>query len=275
MPELPEVETTVKGLNILIGLKVYKVKIHTKKLRYIIPKSIIKIQKNSKITNIQRIAKYILIHFSSNFSIVVHLGMSGRLKIQSELNKRDKHDHFIIYFKNSKILALNDSRKFGFIDFDHTEKIYSRKYFTVLGIDALSKKLNINYMYNKINKSDVSIKQILLNQHIVSGIGNIYASEILFDSKISPFTKGKNLNTYQLTKLIKSINKILLKAIKYGGSSIRDYVSSDGKLGNFQSNFLVYNKEGEKICKFTVKKAIQYGRSTYYCPELQKEQNRN
>jgi len=275
MPELPEVETTVKGLNILIGLKVYKVKIYTKKLRYIIPKSIIKIQKNSKITNIQRIAKYILIHFSSNFTIVVHLGMSGRLKIQSELNKRDKHDHFILYFKNSKILALNDSRKFGFVDFDHTEKIYSRKYFTVLGIDALSKKLNINYMYNKINKSDVSIKQILLNQHIVSGIGNIYASEILFDSKISPFTKGKNLNTYQLAKLIKSINKILLKAIKYGGSSIRDYVSSDGELGNFQSNFLVYNKEGEKISKFTVKKVIQYGRSTYYCPELQKEQNRN
>ena len=270
MPELPEVETTVKGLNILIGLKVYKVKIYTKKLRYIIPKSIIKIQKNSKITNIQRIAKYILIHFSSNFTIVVHLGMSGRLKIQSELNKRDKHDHFILYFKNSKILALNDSRKFGFVDFDHTEKIYSRKYFTVLGIDALSKKLNTKYIYKKINKSEVPIKQILLNQHIVSGIGNIYANEILFDAKISPFVKGKNLKTNQLTKLIKSIRKILVKAIEYGGSSIRDYASSDGTLGNFQSNFLVYNKEGKKISKFTIKKVIQYGRSTYYCPELQR-----
>ena len=108
MPELPEVETTVKGLHILIGLKVYKVKIHTNKLRYIIPKSIVKIQKDSKIINIQRIAKYILIHFSSNFSIVVHLGMSGRLKIQSELKKKNKHDHFIIYFENSKILVLND-----------------------------------------------------------------------------------------------------------------------------------------------------------------------
>jgi len=271
MPELPEVETTVKGLNILIGLKVYKVKIYTKKLRYIIPKSIIKIQKDSKIINIQRIAKYILIHFSSNFSIVVHLGMSGRLKIQSELTKRNKHDHFIIYFKNSKILVLNDPRKFGFIDFDHTKKIYSRKYFTVLGIDALSKKLNTDYIYKKINKSEVPIKQILLNQHIVSGIGNIYASEILFDSKISPFTKGKDLNSHQLTRLIKSIRKILVKAIKYGGSTIRDYVASDGTLGNFQSNFLVYNKEGKKISKFAIKKVIQYGRSTYYCPELQKK----
>ena len=124
------------------------------------------------------------------------------------------------------------------------KKIYSRKYFAVLGIDALSKKLNINYIYKKINISEVPIKQILLNQHIVSGIGNIYASEILFDSKISPFTKGKDLNIHQLTRLIKSIRKILLKAIKYGGSTIRDYVASDGTLGNFQSNFSVYNKEG-------------------------------
>ena len=271
MPELPEVETIVKGLNILIGLKVYKVKIHTKKLRYIIPKSIIKIQKDSKITNIQRIAKYILIHFSSNFSIVVHLGMSGRLKMQSELKKRNKHDHFIIYFKNSKILVFNDPRKFGFIDFDHTKKIFFRKYLLILGIDALNKKLNANYIYEKINKSDVPIKQILLNQHIVAGIGNIYANEILFDSKISPFTKGKNLKIYQLTRLIKSIRKILIKAIKYGGSTIRDFASSDGTLGNFQSNFLVYNKEGEKISKFVIKKVFQYGRSTYFCPELQKK----
>ncbi|SVA28839.1 uncharacterized protein METZ01_LOCUS81693 [marine metagenome] len=270
MPELPEVETTVKSLNILIGLKVYKVKIYTNKLRYIIPKSIIKIQKDSKIINIQRIAKYILIHFSSNFSIVVHLGMSGRLKMLSELKKRNKHDHFVIYFKNSKILVLNDPRKFGFIDFDHTKKIYSKKYLTVLGIDALSKKLNTDYIYKKINKSEVPIKQILLNQHIVSGIGNIYASEILFDSKISPFTKGKDLNTHQLTRLIKSMRKILVKAIKYGGSTIRDYVASDGTLGNFQSHFSVYNKEGKKISKFAIKKVLQYGRSTYYCPGLQK-----
>jgi len=275
MPELPEVETTVKGLNILIGLKVYKVKIHTKKLRYIIPKSIIKIQKGLKITNIQRIAKYILIHFSNNFSIVVHLGMSGRLKIQREVKKRNKHDHFIIYFNNLKTLVLNDPRKFGFIDFDHTKNIYSRKYFTVLGIDALSKKLNSNHMYKKINKSEVPIKQILLNQHIVSGIGNIYASEILFDSKISPFTKGQDLSKFELNRLIKSIRKILVKAIKCGGSTIKDYASSDGKLGNFQSNFSVYNKEGKNISKFAIKKVIQYGRSTYYCPELQKEQNRN
>ena len=105
----------------------------------------------------------------------------------------------------------------------------------------------------------------------MSGIGNIYANEILFDSKISPFTKGKDISIYQSTRLIKSIKKILVKAIKYGGSTIRDYAASDGTLGNFQSKFSVYNKEGKKISKFTIRKVIQYGRSTYYCPELQKE----
>ena len=139
-----------------------------------------------------------------------------------------------------------------------------------LGIDALSKKLNPKYIYNKVKKSNVDIKQILLNQHIVSGIGNIYANEILFDAKISPFTKGKNLSMYKLNKLVISIKKILIEAIGSGGSSIKNYTASDGSLGNFQSRFLVYNQEGKKISKFVVKKTSQYGRATYYCPELQK-----
>jgi len=278
MPELPEVETTIKGLNILIGLKVCKVNIHTKKLRYIIPESILKIKKNSKIINIHRIAKYILINFSSDFSVVIHLGMSGRLKIQNQSTNSNKHDHLSVYLENSKILVLNDPRKFGFIDFDKTKIIYCRKYFSLLGIDALSDKLDATYIYKKIHKSEVPIKQILLNQHIVAGIGNIYANEILFDARISPFTKGKTLNTAEMQQLIISTRKILKKAIKLGGSSIRDYVSSDGTLGNFQSNFKVYNREGEKISKFSkfsIKKVIQYGRPTYFCPALQKEQNRN
>jgi len=274
MPELPEVETTVKGLNLLIGLKVLKVNILTKKLRYIVPDSIKEIQKNTKITKIKRISKYILICFSNKFSIVFHLGMSGRLKILNKLKKNEKHDHMIIYFEKSKVLIFNDPRKFGFVDFARTKEIYKKKYFTSLGLDALSNSLNEQYIYKKINNTEVPIKQILLNQHIVAGIGNIYASEILFDSKISPFTIGRNLNLKDLKRLIRSIRKILNKAIESGGSSIRDFVSSDGTLGNFQSNFKVYGKEGQKISKFIVKKKKQYGRATYYCPELQNERIR-
>ena len=138
-----------------------------------------------------------------------------------------------------------------------------------LGIDALSPNLSPQMIFQKISKSEVPIKQILLNQKLIAGIGNIYASEILFDSKISPLILGKNLEISLIMKLIKSIRKILNKAIKYGGSSIRDYRSTDGTLGNFQSNFKVYNKEGKKIGTDRVKKIVQYGRSTFYCPKIQ------
>ena len=121
-----------------------------------------------------------------------------------------------------------------------------------------------------MQKSDVLIKQILLNQHIVCGIGNIYASEILFDAKISPFRKGKDLNTSQVSKILNSVRKILKKAIKYGGSSINNYVSPDGTLGNFQSNFKVYGKAGLYIKGFEIKKTVMYGRSTFFCSEIQK-----
>ena len=167
------------------------------------------------------------------------------------------------------ILIYNDPRKFGFIDIVKTKDLHKQKYIMNLGVDALSPDLTAQMIFKKISKSEVPIKQILLNQKLISGIGNIYASEILFDSKISPLILGKDLKISLILKLIKSIRKILKKAIKHGGSSIRDYRSTDGTLGNFQSNFKVYNKEGKKIRGYEVKKIIQYGRSTFYCPKLQ------
>jgi len=139
-----------------------------------------------------------------------------------------------------------------------------------LGLDALDKQLSKEYLYDKFHKSEVLVKQLLLNQHIVSGIGNIYASEILFDAKISPLNRGKDLNKYQIGTIIHSTKKILKKAIKFGGSTINDYISPDGTLGNFQNNFRVYGKEGKKIRGYKIKKMILYGRSTFFCPEIQK-----
>ena len=269
MPELPEVETTVKGLKTILRKKIINVKIHTIKLRFKIPTSIKNILLNTKISNIRRIAKYIIIDLDKKFSLVIHLGMSGRLKIAFFKYKRNKHDHFVINFHNGNILIYNDPRKFGFIDIVKTKDLTKQKYIMNLGIDALSSELKANILYEKISKSEVPIKQILLNQKLIAGIGNIYASEILFDAKISPLTSGKDLEISLILKLIKSTRKILMKAIRYGGSSIRDYTSTDGTLGNFQSNFKVYNKEGKKIRGDKVKKIVQYGRSTFYCPNLQ------
>ncbi len=269
MPELPEVETTVKGLSSLLNQKIYNVKIHTSKLRFKIPNNAINILRNSKISNLRRIAKYIIIDLDIDYSLIIHLGMSGRLKTVDKSYKRIKHDHFVMYFSNKRIFIYHDPRKFGFIDIVQTKDLQKQKYILSLGVDALSPDLSARMIFEKISKSEVPIKQILLNQKLIAGIGNIYASEILFDAKISPLTLGKDLKISLISKLIKSIKKILNKAIRFGGSSIRDYRSTDGTLGNFQSNFRVYNKEGMKIGTDKVKKIIQYGRSTFYCPKLQ------
>ncbi len=269
MPELPEVETTVKGLTVILNQKISNVKIHTPKLRFKIPNNIINILRNSKISNLRRIAKFIIIDLDTDYSLVIHLGMSGRLKTVNKSYKRIKHDHFVMYFLSKRILVYHDPRRFGFIDIVETKNLRKKKYILNLGVDALSPELSAQMIFEKISKSEVPIKQILLNQKLIAGIGNIYASEILFDSKISPLTLGKDLEISLIMKLIKSTRKILKKAVKYGGSSIRDFRSTDGTLGNFQSDFKVYNKEGKKIRGDEVRKIIQYGRSTFYCPKLQ------
>ncbi len=270
MPELPEVETTVNSLNILKNKKVIKLDIYTKKLRYSVPINSLKNILNTKIINVRRIAKYVIIDFQKLNSVIIHLGMSGRLKILKNKSFVNKHDHIVFKFTNNYKLAFNDPRKFGFIDFVKSDKIHNIRYIKKLGIDALDKDLTLDYLFAKFHKSEVLIKQLLLNQHIVAGIGNIYVSEILFDAKISPLKKGKNLNKYQVGTIIKSIRKILKKAVNFGGSTINDYVSPDGTLGNFQNNFKVYGKEGAKVKGYSIKKIVLYGRSTFYCQEIQK-----
>jgi formamidopyrimidine-DNA glycosylase len=269
MPELPEVETTVKSLNILKNKKVINVDIHVKKLRYLVPHLNLKKIINHKIVNLRRIAKYVIIDFENSKSLIIHLGMSGRLKIIKLNLVLKKHDHLVFKFNNCKLI-FNDPRRFGFVDLINSEKISNIGYIKKLGIDALDNNLSEDYLFEKFKDSQILIKQLLLNQHIVAGIGNIYASEILYDAKISPLRKGSSLKKSQIGTILRSSRKILRKAIKYGGSSINDYVSPDGTLGNFQNIFKVYGREGYKIKGCEIKKVILHGRSTFFCPDLQK-----
>jgi len=269
MPELPEVETTVKSLNILKNKKVINVDIHVKKLRYLVPHLDIKNITNYNIIKLRRIAKYIIIEFDNFKSVIIHLGMSGRLKIVKPNVMLNKHDHLVFKFNNLKLI-FNDPRRFGFVDIVNSEKISNIGYIKRLGIDALDNKLSEDYLFNKFKNSQVLIKQLLLNQYIVAGIGNIYASEILYDAKISPLRKGSSLKRSQIGTILKSLKRILRKAIKYGGSSINDYVSPDGMLGNFQKNFKVYGREGYTIKGCEIKKVVLHGRSTFFCPDIQK-----
>ena len=273
MPELPEVQTTVDGLQLILKQYIKNIKINTNRLRYLIPKNIKKILNNKKIIKIHRIAKYIALDLSNNTTLIIHLGMSGRIKILKISDYIEiKHDHLILYLSNKKMIIFNDPRKFGFIDIVNTLNLKNTKYFSKLGLDPFDKKLNKKYLLSKFKKSKSSIKQILLNQKIISGIGNIYASEILFDATISPFLPANKLTLYEISSLIKSIKKIIKKAILFGGTSLKDYVAVDGTLGSFQNKFKVYNREGQKIRKFKILRAIQSGRSTFYCPAIQKSQ---
>ena len=269
MPELPEVETTVNSLNILKNKKVINVDIYIKKLRYLVPRVNLKKIINYKIKRLRRIAKYIIIDFENSVSVIIHLGMSGRLKIVKSDISLLKHDHLVFKFENLKLI-FNDPRRFGFVDIIKSENINNVNYINKLGIDALDNKLSEDYLYFKFRRSQVLIKQLLLNQYIVAGIGNIYACEILYDAKISPLRKGNSLKRSQIGTILKSVRKILRKAIKYGGSSINDYVSADGTLGNFQKNFKVYGREGHKIKGCEIKKVVLHGRSTFFCPDIQK-----
>ena len=269
MPELPEVETTVNSLNILKNKKVINVDIHAKKLRYLVPHLDLKKIINYKITNLRRIAKYVIIDFENVKSVIIHLGMSGRLKIVKPNVVLNKHDHLVVKFYRCKLI-FNDPRRFGFVDIVNSSKISNVSYIKKLGIDALDKKLSEDYLFNKFKKSQVLIKQLLLNQYVVAGIGNIYASEILYDAKISPLRKGSSLKKSHIGTILRSSRRILKKAIKYGGSSINDYVSPEGTLGNFQKNFKVYGRAGYKIKGCEIKKVVLHGRSTFFCPEIQK-----
>ena len=270
MPELPEVETTVRGLKSLIGSTIISIKIHTPKLRFIIPKNIISIKSNLKIIEIKRRAKYILIILSNKQCILIHLGMSGRLRLFNKKKfQKEKHDHLILSTNKEHLMVFNDPRRFGFIDFDLYKNIIQKRYILNLGIEALDLVLTGKLLFEKINTKIVPIKQILLDQRIISGIGNIYASEILFNAKISPLERGMDLKLNHCETLVRSIRNILNKAINSGGSSLKDYVSTDGTLGNFQKKFKVYGRDKSTINGKKIQKILQYGRSTYFCPDIQ------
>ncbi|PPR47547.1 MAG: Formamidopyrimidine-DNA glycosylase [Alphaproteobacteria bacterium MarineAlpha5_Bin9] len=273
MPELPEVQTTVNALKLIEKSKIIKIRIILRKLRNLIPVNISRKIRNTSVLEVYRIAKYIIISLDNKNSLIIHLGMSGRLKIKKlKEYKKQKHDHVLIFFKKN-ILIFNDPRRFGIFDYDLTFSLSKNKYFHKIGLDPFDKSLTSVNFHRKCKISKRSIKQILLDQRIISGIGNIYASEILFDAKISPFILGNQLNISDVSNLLISIRKILNKAIKLGGSSLRDYVSVDGTLGNFQNYFKVYGKQGKKINGCTILKTIQHGRSTFYCPDLQNNIN--
>lgn len=272
MPELPEVETIRIALSDkLLKCKILKVSLKSKKLRFEIPYNIKKIEKKY-IKKINRMGKYLIFEINSGDKILMHLGMTGFFKIQKKYMIQ-KHDHLIFTFKDF-FLTYNDVRRFGFIKY-YSEYEYSKSDHLIrLGIDPLLRSFNEKYVTEKIKNKNQSIKNFLMNQANIAGLGNIYCSEILFDSNISPFRNTKDVNIAETKKLVISTKKILSKAIKLGGTSLRDFKNPDGKLGYFKNRLKVYNRENKScyICKdeVKIKKIYISGRSTFFCNNCQK-----
>lgn len=270
MPELPEVEIIKRELsNTILGKKVletYSKDITLRKKK--IPDVSVLVEQ--KINIIKRRNKYILIYFDNNY-LVIHLGMTGQLLFSQDLIL-DKHTHFYLKL-NDSYLIYKDIRRFGAIGiFENTINEEENIYLKNLGVEPLKNTFTFNIFNNIIIKHKTNIKKFIMDSNIICGIGNIYASEILFLSKLSPFLKTDNISIKEKKLLFKNIKFILEKAISLGGSTISDFVHTNGSSGEMQNFYNVYNREGKdcKICNSKILRVKQFGRSTYYCPNCQK-----
>ena len=283
MPELPEVEIIKNNLSdYLVDKTFHSIEVFTNKLRYKIPHNLAESIKNQRVTNISRIAKYIIVELDNDYSLLIHLGMTGNFLINAQKMDHNVNKHVRLRFKMSDHSEIDyvDIRKFGFFKLINPQKGEIKKLKAELGPDALSDEFDTKYLQESLKNRITNIKSALLNQKIVGGIGNIYASEALFRAKISPMMESRKVvkNKIKTGDLISSIKFILHDAIKVGGSTIKDHKNLKGESGYFQYKFNVYNRENmtcnSQNCDAKIKKIVQTGRSTFYCTKCQKMRNR-
>ncbi|WP_114228957.1 MULTISPECIES: bifunctional DNA-formamidopyrimidine glycosylase/DNA-(apurinic or apyrimidinic site) lyase [Sphingomonas] len=268
MPELPEVETTVRGLaRVLDGRRLTQVEPRRGDLRRPFPADLGQRLTGARVTGLHRRAKYGLIDTDRGDTLIFHLGMSGRWRIDpSEL---DKHDHLLLETDDGHRLALNDPRRFGSVDLVPTDALDRFAGFDGMGPEPFD--LTAEELQRRLAGRSAAIKLLLLDQGIVAGLGNIYVCEALYRARINPRRAGGRISLDRLRKLVPAIHAVLDEAIAAGGSTLRDYAQPDGNLGYFSKTFSVYDREGEPCaCGGTVKRIVQGGRSTWYCPACQR-----
>lgn len=270
MPELPEVETTVRGLaRYLEGERIARVTLNRADLRRPFPPDLVQVLTGARVTTMGRRAKYGLIHTDRDQTMVFHLGMSGRWRIEPE--KAEKHDHLVIETGAGHVLALNDARRFGSVDLVATGTLDSWGPFAALGPEPLSDGLTAAHLKAEFAGRIAPIKQMLLDQQVVAGLGNIYVCEALFRAGIRPDKEAGRVTLPALKKLVPAIREVLSESIAAGGSTIRDYAQPNGELGYFATSWQVYGREGQPcLCGGTVRRFVQGGRSTFWCPKCQK-----
>ena len=279
MPELPEVETIKNAVDTAIkGATILCTEVRQSRLRESVPENFAEQIRHARIDSLQRIAKYMIMNLNNGISIIWHFGMSGKIKIESAADYlTEKHDHIIIKTDKASII-YNDPRRFGLVTVCPTSELKQHHCFKHIGLDPWDDKLTDKYLLHKFAERKATVKSALLNQEIICGIGNIYASEILYRAKILPQRPAESISESEAQKIIHFTRLILEASIKAGGSTIHDYKHPDGDIGYFQNSHCVYNKTGQRcpdcICDFAktggIRKITQSGRSTFYCPIQQK-----
>lgn len=279
MPELPEVETIKNAVQAFANnALILSTHVYQPHLREPVPADFAEKINGARIVNFERIGKYMIINLNNGLSIIFHFGMSGKIKTESAIpQKPEKHDHIVI-ITNKGALVYNDTRRFGLVTLCESENLKNHPCFKRIGLDPWDEQLTTEYLLESLKNRKTAIKIALLDQEIICGIGNIYASEILYKSRILPQRESKSITKDEAQKIIKYTREVLEEAIKAGGSTIHDYKRPDGNIGHFQQHHCVYNKEGQRcpdcVCDIHAGKGIckdiQGGRSTFYCPTLQK-----
>ena len=290
MPELPEVETVCRGLrDYILGKRISKYHQYRKDLRWIIPAGIKKKLEGSVIKELSRRGKFMLFKLNTDLIFLMHLGMSGKVLItepsKEKKNKKEMgtffhtmkpsgpHDHIIIEFSDQITMTYNDVRRFGAVDIVESEKLNSHRWLYKLGPEPLGNNFSSEILQNSLKRKKSQIKIALLDQRLLAGLGNIYACEILWKARISPFRLCSQISDFECHVLAKSIRAILREAIEAGGSSLRDFKKVGGDLGYFQNSFSVYAREGylckRQKCDSAIQRVTQGGRSTFFCLKCQ------
>lgn len=275
MPELPEVETTRRGIApYLQGQTIAKAVVRNAKLRWPIPDNLSALVSGLAIQDIRRRAKYLLLECETG-TLIIHLGMSGSLRVYPLTTERKaelphQHDHFDLVLQNGTVLRLRDPRRFGAVLWQAGDALLHPLLIN-LGPEPLTPEFNASGLFAQTRGRVASIKQTLMNQQVVVGVGNIYANEALFTAGINPKTPSGRISKIRYEKLVHAIKQTLQQAIEAGGSSLRDFVHSDGTLGYFQQHYWVYGREGLlcKKCGNLIKQIRQNQRSSFYCPACQ------
>jgi formamidopyrimidine-DNA glycosylase len=282
MPELPEVETVKRGLlSTLEGHEFTYVETRRADLRIPFPEDFENRLTGRRVQRLWRRAKYIMADLNGGETLVIHLGMSGRITVYTKSNGCEpgseigcgKHDHVVFDTDARARIVFTDHRRFGLMTMVETASLESHKLFKDLGVEPLSKQFTADYLKDALRNKKTPIKSALLDQQVIAGLGNIYVCEALWRSRISPKRQAARVKAGQIDVLVPAIKKVLQEAVRAGGSSLRDHRQTNGELGYFQKVFAAYDRAGQTCvrdgCQGSIKRVVQGGRSTFYCPACQ------